>query len=116
MPYVVALQKYTDFSGPATRTEFWLWFLIHFSILIGIAIVTNIVQKPFGVLPGTLFLLYGLATLIPHLAVTARRLHDTGRSGWWILVSLVPFFGFIILLILLMLGSDDDNEYGPRPV
>lgn len=56
-----------------------------------------------------------LATVVPSLAVTVRRLHDTGRSGWWWFIGLVPFVGGIVLLVLTLLDSTPDNQYGPNP-
>ena len=59
--------------------------------------------------------LFALAVLVPSIAVTVRRLHDTGRSGWWYFIVLVPLIGLIVLITFLVQGSDQDNEYGPRP-
>jgi uncharacterized membrane protein YhaH (DUF805 family) len=63
-----------------------------------------------------LYALYNLAVIIPALAVSVRRLHDTGRSGWWLLVGVVPLIGCFILLVFTLQDSDPgDNEYGPNP-
>ncbi|MBC6460830.1 DUF805 domain-containing protein [Actinomadura sp. HBU206391] len=109
--YIAVLKNYSDFSGRARRTEYWIFFLVNviISVVFGVLIVMT---------DGFLyvFLLYALAVLIPSLAVGVRRLHDTGRSGWWLLISLVPFVGAIILIYFFVLeGEPGDNVYGPNP-
>ena len=86
----VCLTKYADFSGRATRSEYWWFFL--FIILVGVA--TSFVSS-------TLSLVFSLATLLPSIAAATRRLHDTNRNGWWQLVCLVPVVGIIVLLVFL---------------
>ena len=110
MPYVEVLQKYAVFSGRAKRTEFWLFALIH-AIIISVLITLSLVA---GGLFGIVYLLYVLGTVIPAIAVSIRRLHDTGRSGWWLLIGLIPF-GAFVLLVFYVMGSSEDNGYGPRP-
>jgi uncharacterized membrane protein YhaH (DUF805 family) len=85
--------KYVDFNGVASRSEFW-WFIL-FLIIVGV--VLNIIDQALGtaVLGG----IFALATILPQLAVGARRLHDTGRSGWWWLIVLVPLIGTIVLIV-----------------
>lgn len=126
------LRKYADFTGRARRMELWLFWLlligiqIVFSILIGlVAGPTAAVADPtdpFAVLNGPAKALYGvfflmmLALLIPSLAVSIRRLHDTNRTGWWLLLGLVPFLGALVLLIFYLLdGTPGPNKYGPDP-
>ena len=106
MPYIEVLQKYADFNGRATRTEFWLFILIHCIILMALILVFSLLFGDLGVI---ILLVYALATYIPTLAVGARRLHDIGRSGWWQLIGIVAF-------IMWMLPSEGNNKYGPRPV
>ena len=111
MPYLEALQKYAVFEGRAKRSEFWLFML-------GQAIIAAALNAlALAVEPGlyAVYFLYFLATFLPSLAVTVRRLHDTGKNGWYILVILIPLIGWIILLVLMVMRSDDDNEFGPRP-
>ena len=111
MPYIEVLQKYAVFNGRAKRSEYWLFLLIH-------AIISTI----FGLIPLVLALfvvvevVYFLVLLVPWLAVGARRLHDSGKSGWLQLILLIPLIGWVIVLILLALPSDDENKYGPRPI
>ncbi len=114
--YLAVLKKYTVFDGRASRTEFWMFSLFNFIALIVISVLGTILAGKGSVIGGTLMLLYGLGTLLPNIGVAIRRLHDTGRSGWWILVAFVPFIGFIVLLVFYILESQPgDNEYGPNP-
>jgi len=86
----LCLTKYADFKGTATRPEYWWFFL--FVILVS-AIVSTVSDK--------LGVVFSLAVLLPSIAAATRRLHDTGRSGWWQLVAVVPLVGFIVLLVFL---------------
>jgi uncharacterized membrane protein YhaH (DUF805 family) len=109
--YLDVLKKYAEFSGRARRKEYWMFFLFYFLIAIAIGIVEAVIHTG-GILGG----IYALAMLIPGLAVTVRRLHDTGRTGWWILIGLIPVIGTIVLLVFMVLDSQPgDNEYGPNP-
>ena len=117
--YLEVLQKYAVFSGRARRKEYWFFFLFNILISIGFIVleaVTGIASKMLSVGVSLLSLLYCLAVLIPGLAVTVRRLHDTGRSGWWILISFIPLIGTIILIVFLATDSNPGaNKYGPNP-
>ena len=102
-----ALTNYVGFSGRARRSEFWLYNL--FCVIVGVA--ASIVGSVF-----VSFLLVPLALLLPGFAITVRRLHDIGKSGWMILVALVPLVGPIILLVLFCLDSQPgQNAYGANP-
>ena len=115
--YLEALKKYAVFSGRSRRREYWYFVL--FNIIVGIVLGwidallgTRGSYAGAGLLSG----IYGLAILIPSLAVTVRRLHDIDRSGWWILIGLVPLIGVIVLLVFALLdGTPGDNRYGPNP-
>jgi len=115
--YLEVLKKYPVFDGRARRKEYWMFVLINFLItvvliLIDILIGTFSPQTGVGLLQG----LYALAVLIPFIAVTVRRLHDTGRSGWSMLIGLIPIIGAIVLLIFMVLNSEPGaNQYGPNP-
>lgn len=86
----VCFSKYADFTGAASRSEYW-WFAL--ATFLGSAAASTINQ--------TLGALFSLAVLLPSLAAAARRLHDTGRTAWWLLIGLVPLVGLIVLIVLL---------------
>jgi len=115
--YLDALKKYAVFSGRARRKEYWMFLLINILISVVLIAIDSLIgtfnpQTGVGLLQG----FYSLAVLIPTIAVTVRRLHDTGRSGWWILISLIPVVGSIVLLIFMLLDSQPGvNQYGPNP-
>ena len=115
--YIKALKQYTDFGGRARRKEYWFFTL--FNILF--TIVISVFDVMFGTIDmqtgvGLLGVVYMLLLLIPGTAVLVRRLHDTGRSAWWLLMFLIPLLGFVVLFIFLLLDSEDgENEYGPNP-
>lgn len=115
--YFKVLSQYFDFSGRARRTEYWMFSLISALIGIGLAIVDSTLGLPgAGEGSGPLNSLYSLAVFIPSLAVSVRRLHDIGRSGWWLLLALIPIIGWIVLLIFHCTDSDPGkNQYGPNP-
>jgi uncharacterized membrane protein YhaH (DUF805 family) len=109
--YMAVLKNYAGFSGRARRTEYWMFALFSF-IITAVLDLIGMVAK----LGAYLGLIYGLLVLIPSLAVGVRRLHDTGRSGWWLLIALIPFIGAIILIVFMVLDSEPgDNKYGPNP-
>jgi uncharacterized membrane protein YhaH (DUF805 family) len=111
------LHKYAVFTGRAGRSEFW-WFTLVYFILIAMAAFIDVVVGTFdtvlgfGLFSGSLF----IASLLPMLGVHVRRLHDTGRSGWWVLLGLVPVVGSFALFVLVLFASQPGtNEYGPHP-
>ncbi|WP_370409633.1 DUF805 domain-containing protein [Streptomyces fradiae] len=108
--YLDAFKKYATFSGRARRQAFWMFFLFNFIF----SAVASILDSVLGI---TLISpIYVLAVLIPYLAVAVRRLHDTGRSGWWLLISLIPLVGFIILIVFWASeGEQQHNAHGPNP-
>jgi uncharacterized membrane protein YhaH (DUF805 family) len=115
--YLEVLKKYAVFDGRARRQEYWMFILFNIIITAVLALIDSLIgtvirQAGFGLLQG----LYDLAVLIPSIAVTVRRLHDTGRTGWWILIGLIPVIGGIVLLIFMLLDSEPgENQYGPNP-
>jgi uncharacterized membrane protein YhaH (DUF805 family) len=111
--YVKVLRQYADFEGRARRTEYWMYTL--FTVIIAI-VLTVLDLALFGQPTGVLGLIYSLATLLPSLGVIVRRLHDTGRSGWWFLISFIPLVGAIVLLVFLATeGTRGPNAYGADP-
>ncbi|MBK5931727.1 DUF805 domain-containing protein [Halochromatium salexigens] len=115
--YLEVLRKYTVFTGRSRRKEYWYYFLINFLIITALLIIDDMLgtldpEAGMGLLSG----LYALAVLLPGLAVAVRRLHDTGRTGWWVLIALIPIVGPIILIFFLIQESvDGANQYGPNP-
>jgi uncharacterized membrane protein YhaH (DUF805 family) len=112
----ICLHKYADFNGRARRSEFWWWAL--FTVLVGL--VASIIDAILGTRStstgnGLVGSLASLAMLLPSLAVGARRLHDTGRSGWWQLLWIVVLVGWIFLVVWWCTDSHGDNRYGPSP-
>lgn len=119
--YLKVLQQYADFNGRARRKEYWYFFLINFLISFGIAFIGGILgfmnpESSLAFLPSALAMIYGIAVFIPGLAVGVRRLHDTNRSGWWMLIGLIPLIGSIILIIFFVEDSQPGtNRYGENP-
>lgn len=115
--YLEVLKKYTVFNGRASRREYWMFFLFSFIF----SVIAMVLDRVLGLTIesigyGPIYLFYGLGVLIPSIAVGIRRLHDTGRSGWYMLVSFIPCVGGIILLVLFATPGDvGENEYGPDP-
>lgn len=102
--YLDVLKKYTVFTGRARRQEFWLFALVSFVISFVLSFI------------GPLGYLYSLAVLLPCLALGARRLHDTGRSGWWQLIGIIPLVGIIVLIVFAVQDSQPgENQFGPNP-
>ncbi|HEY0814591.1 MAG TPA: DUF805 domain-containing protein [Pseudonocardia sp.] len=125
--YLKVLRQYVDFSGRARRTEYWMFTLVNVIVEIVLGFVDRAlgfgsftgntsggvsVAASVGLLGG----LYSLAVLLPSLGVGVRRLHDTNRSGWWLLIGLIPFVGAIVLLVFFVLhGTRGPNRYGEDP-
>ena len=115
--YLQVLKKYAEFSGRARRKEYWMFSLFNVIFMIVAMILDNILGTTAGELPyGVFYFLYALAVFIPGLAVTVRRLHDIGKSGWMILIALIPIIGAIWLLVLMVTDSNPgENQYGQNP-
>ncbi len=115
--YLEALKKYATFGGRARRKEYWYFSLFNIIISIALVVTDGIVgsesdQGSLGLLGG----IYTLAMLIPSIAVAVRRLHDTERSGWWLLIGFIPLIGGIILLLFMVQDSKPGaNRYGSNP-
>ncbi|MFN0277822.1 MAG: DUF805 domain-containing protein [Pyrinomonadaceae bacterium] len=115
--YLGVLKKYAVFSGRARRKEYWMFVLFNAIFTIAAMILDNVLGiaiKDVGY--GPLYILYTLATLVPTIAVAVRRLHDSGKSGWFILLALIPCIGGIILFVFAVTpGDTGTNEYGEDP-
>jgi len=115
--YLKVLKQYADFSGRARRKEYWMFTLFNIIFIIVAMTLDNILGLTVGELPyGVFYVLYALAVLIPGIAVTVRRLHDVGKSGWMFLIVLIPLIGAIWLLVLMVTDSNPgENQYGQNP-
>lgn len=115
--YLKVLKDYAVFSGRARRREFWMFALFHILIVIALVMVDLFIGTAdffYGI--GLLSGLYLLAVFVPALAVTVRRLHDSGKTGWLALIGLIPYVGGIIMLVLMALpATTGDNPYGANP-
>jgi uncharacterized membrane protein YhaH (DUF805 family) len=113
----VLRDKYVEFNGRARRAEFWWFILFVFVVstilsLIDMALFEGVLQDI-----GPLSAIFTLITLIPAIAVTARRLHDVGRPGWWQLLFLLPVIGFLVILFwAVQKGTEGPNDYGRDPL
>ena len=114
--YLEAMTKYAVFGGRASRKEYWMFQLVNFVILVvliaGLFLQSG--RSAIGLL-AVLAIGYVLVTLLPGLAVSVRRLHDTNLSGWWILIGFVPLGGFVLLVFHLLESNPGPNQYGPNP-
>jgi uncharacterized membrane protein YhaH (DUF805 family) len=110
--YLAVLKKYADFKGRARRKEYWMFFLFNCLIAFALGFLLGILGAITGLghsLVNTGNLIYTLALLIPGIAVGIRRIHDTGKSGWWIIVPIAN------LVLFCTEGQPHENEYGPNP-
>lgn len=115
--YIKAIKQYADFEGRARRTEYWMFFLINLIFSL-IASLTDIAMGTFSAEAGigTFGTIYSAFILIPNIAVMVRRLHDTGKSAWMLLVLVIPFLGVFYLVYLLTIDSEPGtNRFGPNP-
>ena len=121
----VVRDNYANFSGRARRKEYWMFFLFNMIFTIVAGIADNILGTDFTIGEGSysvsmgygwIYLIYMLAVIIPGCSVAVRRLHDVGKSGWFLLISLIPLIGVIWLTILMCTeGNKIENTYGPSP-
>jgi uncharacterized membrane protein YhaH (DUF805 family) len=114
--YLSVLRNYAVFTGRARRSEYWFFFLFNIIIAFVLGVLDGVMNLTIAQSTGVLGLIYALAVFIPGLAVLVRRLHDTGKSGWWVFIALIPIIGAIVLLVFLVLDSTPgDNQYGVNP-
>ena len=107
--FIGALKKYADFTGRARRKEYWMFYFIYMILIIVISVLDAVLSV------GVFSIIFTLGMLIPSISIAARRLHDTGRSGWWQLIAFIPLIGLIILIVFLAQDGHDANEYGENP-
>ena len=121
----VVRDNYINFSGRARRKEYWMFMLFHIILCCIAAVLDNILGLDFTVGSGYyeasvgygwIYLLYALVTFLPSFSLVVRRLHDVGKSGWFILISIIPLIGAIWFLVLMCTdGNSEENTYGPSP-
>ena len=109
----VITNHFADFNGRARRKEYWMFFLCNFVVSLVLGIVMGLISETAA---NVVNILYSLVLLLPGLSIGVRRLHDTGKSGWSLLLALIPIVGPIILLVFFCTDSQPgSNEYGPNP-
>jgi uncharacterized membrane protein YhaH (DUF805 family) len=115
--YLKVMRQYADFSGRARRKEYWMFLLFNIIFAIVALVLDNVLGLNFSEgSGGPFYIIYALVAFIPGLAVTVRRLHDVGKSGWMFFIVLIPLIGSIWLLVLMCSeGDSSSNTYGTNP-
>ena len=113
--YLHVLKNYAQFNGRARRSEYWYFVLCSLVVTIVLGVFDGMISRMTGSAVGILGCVYGLAVLVPSIAVGVRRLHDTNRSGWWCLLALVPLVGLLLLWFLAQDSDASSNRYGQNP-
>lgn len=112
-------KKYIEFSGRASRKQYWMFMLFVVVIAMILGFFDGLMGTQIGETPqsvGVLSLIWSLAILLPSLSITVRRLHDTNRSGWWFLISFIPLLGGVVLVVFMVMnGNAGSNQYGLDP-
>ena len=112
----VLKNKYATFSGRARRKEYWMFVLINLVVSVVLALIDGLIGSVSESGMGLLSSVYSIGVLIPSLALSVRRLHDIGRTGWWVLISIIPVIGAVVLLVFMLLDSEPgSNRYGANP-
>ncbi len=110
-----AFKNYAKFDGRASRSEYWWFWLFEIIVLAG-SMVLTLGDGIIANIGGLIYIVAALGMFLPSLGLLFRRLHDTDRSAWWILISLIPLVGGIVLLVFTVLdGTPGPNKFGPRP-
>ena len=118
--YKAVLNKYADFTGRARRSEYWYFVLANILIYFVLAFIGGFIGGASGsetaaVLSMIPVGIFALAILVPSIAVAVRRLHDAGKSGWWLLISLIPFGGIVLIVFYCLDSEPGANKWGPNP-
>lgn len=109
--YIEVLKKYAVFTGRARRKEYWMFVLFNFIISLVLSYIARLAGGS-----NIIGYIYSLAVFVPSVAVGVRRLHDTNRTGWWLLIMFLPLIGAIVIIVFMVLDSDDvKNQYGENP-
>lgn len=114
--YFTVLKKYVDFDGRAQRSEYWFFMLFYTIGLIILSVIDAVigmysVEAGIGLLSG----IFVLANILPSISVGVRRMHDIGKSGWWLLINIIPLIGPIVFIVFAATDSKEDNQYGTNP-
>ena len=118
--FIKGLKNYATFNGRATRTEYWMYYLFYmiiYFVILGIDIAGAAMEnEALSLIGAVLIFLFILGLFIPTWAICFRRLHDVGKSGWYIFVNLIPIVGGIWFLVLMCTDSQPGkNQYGDNP-
>ncbi|AFJ45577.1 DUF805 domain-containing protein [Shimwellia blattae] len=114
--YLKVIRNYLGFSGRARRKEYWMFILVNLILSAVLGIIDNITGMKISGDQPLLTTLYGLFIFLPYWAVLFRRLHDTDRSAWWLLLLIIPVVGWLIIFVFsCQAGTSGDNRYGPSP-
>jgi len=114
--FITVYRRWNDFGGRSRRREYWMFYLFNLLISCAFYVILKLDVQPIVLLLAPLAILYALVTLVPGIAVAIRRLHDTGRSGWWMLIALFPILGGLtLLLFMVMEGEPGENRWGASP-
>ena len=115
--YIKAFNNFSNFNGRARRKDYWMYLLFNLIFAVVAIILDNVFGLAFESIGyGVIYLLYSLITFIPSLSVSVRRLHDKSKSGWYLLLAIIPIIGGIVLLFILAANGDPgENEYGMNP-
>lgn len=111
-------ENYANFNGRARRKEYWMFTLFNIIAIFAILIIAGIlgsISETLGGVFGLLYFVYAFAVIVPSIAVCVRRLHDTGKSGWWFLISFIPFGAIVLLVFMCTDSMPMDNQYGANP-
>ncbi|HDM8195234.1 DUF805 domain-containing protein [Vibrio harveyi] len=115
--YYMVILNYSNFSGRARRQEYWYFTLVNVLVNLVMGIIDRVIGSVMQMDNFGFFgVIYALFIMIPSIAVTVRRLHDSGRTGWWALIAFVPIIGVLVLLYFLIQDSEEgSNQYGANP-
>ena len=111
--YLHVLKNYAEFNARARRSEYWYFLLFNLIVAFVLSFADSAVRKILGF--GLFYPIYALAVLVPSIAVSIRRLHDTDRSGWWLLLAFVPLVGLVLIWFMAEEGNAGTNRYGQDP-
>jgi uncharacterized membrane protein YhaH (DUF805 family) len=114
--YLLPWKRFAEFGGRSRRKEYWMFTLFNMAIAIVLTILSLVFRESgIAIIFSGISFIYFLAAFIPGLAVTVRRLHDSGKSAWWLLIALVPIIGLAIIVLLALDSEPAANQYGPNP-